>query len=469
MRNYVLSIVVVFCLFSACKRSVVSNGSMGDAAYSHALLEIEKGNNLYANCQFCEAMDAYINALKIVDSLSYSSKTDSIYGVVYQHISDIFSDCEMYETSKEVIIKALEYSLRVEDSLNIASGYRKIGNLCYYLSEIDNPDTMLYYLQKSLPYAKGEDPYYSALYMAVVGVYKDQADISQYMPVRGKGITFLPDSFNERLPYLNNYIAWCLWVIGKVPEAISYAEKSVSSTDMKQQIDAYNLLNKLYLDLGDTVLAIKSAKKLDSINQLFFEAKRKAAGIEKAFERYETEKSHQQESTTREMMVIPTGWIILIVILFFLIIGCIIWRKRKRKIAHAFALSFSKQWETFEAEEICRIISEKCASEPDITAANVSSSMICLSVKEWNTLKKTIDQYFNGFLKKMQETYPTLNEGELQYIILSVFKLSEVQKAALLGLSYQGCISRRNRVQNKTNMDDLHEEITEVLKNITEA
>lgn len=467
MRKFLLSIVAVFCMFCSCNRIIVSNGSKGDASYCNALVEVEQGNSLYANCQFSEAMDAYIRALKSIDTLPYGSKTDSLYGVVYQYISDVFSDCEMYVPAKETCFHALNFSIKAEDSVNIAVCYRKAGNLCYYLDEVENPDTLLYYLQKSLPYAKGEDPLYSALYMAVVGVYKDQSDISRFMPTRGDGITLLPEGFNERLPYLNNYIAWCLWVMGRTQEAISYAERTISSSNMKQQFDAYSLLNKMFLEVGDTASAIASLKQLDSINQLFVEAKRKAAGIEKAYGLYETEKAVCQKSTSRKKIVVSIAWIIPIAILLLLAIICMIQRKRKKSKTSAY--SFSKRWEAFEAEEMCRRIVEKCASEPDITATNVSSSMICLTINEWSTLKKTFDHYFNGFMKKMKETYPDLNEGELQYILLSVFELSEVQKAALLGLSYQGCISRRNRIQNKTNMNNIHEELNIILKNITET
>ena len=425
---------------------------------------METGNYFYSNCHFSEAINSYINALKSLDSINTTCKTDSLYGIIYQQISDVFSDCERYETAKELGFLALKYSRNANDSSNIATCYRKIGNLCYYLSEVDNPDTLLYYLQNSLPYAKGEDPYYSALYMALIGIYKEKEDNSLFMSVRGNGITLLPKDFNERLPYLNNYIAWCLWLLGKSNEAIIYAEKNVESNNIKQQLDAFNLLGKLYLEVGDTTAAIINSKKLDSLNIILSEAKRKASGIEKTYRQYETEKASHIITLNTEKPFITIGWVVGIVLLVLVVLIFMLNLQWKRKKTEKISKLFSKHWNEFESDEIHQIIIDKCASELDLTATNVSTSMICMSGKEWKALKNAFDKYFNGFIQKLKEQYPELNEGELEYILISVFDLSEVQKAALLGLSYQGCISRRNRVQNKLNTCDIQNFLFNTLK-----
>lgn len=463
MSRYILSVLIV-CLIGICNKVSFSNTTKQTENYNYAIKQMETGNYFYSNCHFSEAINSYINALKSLDSINTTCKTDSLYGIIYQQISDVFSDCERYETAKELGFLALKYSRNANDSLNIATCYRKIGNLCYYLSEVDNPDTLLYYLQNSLPYAKGEDPYYSALYMALIGIYKEKEDNSLFMSVRGNGITLLPKDFNERLPYLNNYIAWCLWLLGKSNEAIIYAEKNVESNNIKQQLDAFNLLGKLYLEVGDTTAAIINSKKLDSLNIILSEAKRKASGIEKTYRQYETEKASHIITLNTEKPFITIGWVVGIVLLVLVVLIFMLNLQRKRKKTEKISKLFSKHWNEFESDEIHQIIIDKCASELDLTATNVSTSMICMSGKEWKALKNAFDKYFNGFIQKLKEQYPELNEGELEYILISVFDLSEVQKAALLGLSYQGCISRRNRVQNKLNTCDIQNFLFNTLK-----
>lgn len=411
-------------------------------------------------------MDSYIIALKYLDSLRPSTATDSLYGVIYQHISDLFSECDKYESAKETYLQSLEYSIRADDSITIASCYRKIGNMCYYLSETENPDTLLFYMQKSIPYAKDEDPYYSAFYMALIGIYKDKTDIAGFIPERPKGITLLPNGFDERQPFLNNYIAWFLWMIGETEQAISYAKQNVESDNLIQQIDALGMLSKVYLEIGDTTAAIISVHRHDSLSQLLVEAKRKAACIEKQLRQYEDEKEQKWEKELSENSIKIVIWILsLMFLLLVTTISLVLGKKRKTSKIQSVS-SFLERFELLENSDICKRITTRCDSEPYLTASNVAASMICLTQSDWKELEKTYEQCFNGCIEKILHQYPNLNEGELHYYMLSLFDLSEVQKAALLGLSYQGSISRRNRVQNKTGVDNLHEDIINLFKNI---
>ena len=471
MKHLVLSIFIGFSILSACGQITISKEENRAKTVRCCLKYDSIGYYSYSNCRFTEAMADYINALKCLDSLTSSTSVDSLYGIVYQHISDLLSECDKDEAAKDVCFQSLEYSLRAEDSTSIAQCYRKIGNLCYYLSETDVPDTLLYYMQKSLSFVHGEDPYYSAFYTALIGIYKNknEINITNYLPTGMKGITLLPNDSFERLPYLNNYIALFYWMIGETVQAIDYAVQSASSDNIRQQIDALGILEKIYFETGDTTAAVKSLTQLDSLNVVLSEAKRKASGIEKQLRQYETEKELQIKNATTKKHIKVVIRAILIVFLSVMITWYAFYRmkiaiKREKKTP-----SFSEQWEAFEGTEIYKKITEKCSSKHDLTASNVSSSMICLSHSDWHELEKAYKRCFNDCVGKLIRQYPNLNEGESRYLMLSLLELSEVQKAALLGLSYQGCISRRNRVQNKTGMGNLHENFRNILKNITES
>ena len=138
---------------------------------------------------------------------------------------------------------------------------------------------------------------------------------------------------------------------------------------------------------------------------------------------------------------------------------------RKRKIANS--EFFSERWNKFESSEIYVLIKNRCESESDLSAVNVSTSMIRLRENEITNLQKEINISFNDFVNKFRETFPELNKGEIDYCMLSILRISEIHKAALLGLSYQGCVSRKKKVLEKTKMSNVNDEILFLLKNIT--
>ena len=90
--------------------------------------------------------------------------------------------------------------------------------------------------------------------------------------------------------------------------------------------------------------------------------------------------------------------------------------------------------------------------------------MICLNEKEKMNLEKEINLCFNDFVNKIRTTFPELNKGEIDYCMLSLLSISEIHKAALLGLSYQGCVSRKKRVAEKTKMSNINEELLSFLQ-----
>lgn len=465
MKHFILSILIGISILSACNKGALPK-TTNESNLLQCFMKYDSiGYYYYSTYQFKESMDCYINALIILDSIPTSSTADSLYGIVYQKISDLLFECDKYESAKDICFHSLEYSLKSGDSISIASCYRKIGNLCYYLSEKDNPDTLLYYLQKSLPYAKGEDPYFSALYIALVGAYKDKTLPAKFMPERGKGIMLLPDDCDDRLPYLNNYFAWTLWVIEETEQAISYAEQSASSSNLKQQLNALAMLGEMYLEMGDTATSIIKTSQYDSLNLVFSEAKRKASGIEKQLRQYETEKRLQSDEAAAKHPAVTIGCATLVALLITMaVVG--FFRKKKAK---TMTPSFKELSERFESTEIYQKIEEKCTLEADLTASNLTTSTICLHRNEWKDLEKACGDCFSNSMERFKELHPDLNDGEWQYIMLSLLDLSEVHKAALLGLSYQGCISRRNRVLNKTGMSNLHDEMRNALKNIMET
>ena len=452
-----------FIVMLSPNRVVVGNESKQRQQFSLALVRdiIEQAQDKQANMNFKEAVEYYIEALSALDSLPTDTATSLLRNKAYIGVADVFMDCEMYEAAKETCFKALDLCVKSNDSANIAVCYRKIGNLCYYLSETDNPDTLLHYLQKSMPYAKGEDPYISAFYITLIAGLKDRETTEEFMPKRIKGITLLPAEHEKRLPYLENYTAWALWISNEHDKAISYAKRNANSSDLRLKISSLELLNVFYLKTCDTAMAVGTRCRLDSIENLLKEEKRKAAGIENAFAQYEESRNGADGSKSLNI-------ILLIALIVLFVIAALLFA-RKRKGEKTSTCNVDKLLSDFKNSGICVKIAEKCESEKGLTAANVAASNIRLTKNEIMELEQEVNNSFSSFANKFHEMHPDINEGEWHYILVTLLKTNEVEKSALLGLSYQGCTSRRKRVLEKLKTTNLNEYLRKMLENITQT
>ena len=403
----------------------------------------------YTKCHFDEAIRCYINALKFSDKVEYNY---NIKGDVYKNIADVFYDCENYTLSKDLYFKSLDYCLNSIDSINIVHDYRRIGNICYYLSENDNPDTLQYYMQKSMNFAQKEEPLISALYMALTTAFHHKEKLESLSPNRMKGISLLPDNRVAMNYSLNNYLSVLYQIEGNIDGAIKHSIIALGSDDIKKQMLAHKQLSNIYLINGDTLSSVYHDLKYDSINDIFSEYKRRASATENLLYEYENE-SHdiKNKSGDRYITIIISTLIIIMTLSVSIFI-----KKKRRKANKEY---FSERWNNFTSSDIFLSIKDKCESESDLSASNVSASMICLKENEKMNLEKEINHCFKDFVNHIRKTYPELNKGEIDYCMISLLDISEIHKAALLGLSYQGCVSRRKRVAEKTKMSNINEDL----------
>lgn len=409
----------------------------------------------YTTCHFDDALKCYINALKFSDKIK--DNNHNIKGDIYKNIADVFYDCENYTLSKDLYFKSLDYCLTSLDSNNIVHDYRRIGNICYYLSENENPDTLQYYMQKSMNFSQKEEPLISALYMALTTAFHQKEKLEGLSPNRMKGISLLPDNRIAMNYSLNNYLSVLYQIEGDIDGAIKHSKIVLNSNDIKKQMSAHRQLSNLYLIKGDTALSVCHSLKYDSINEIFSEFKRKSLSAENLLYEYERDNQYAEKKKGNIHVVYLAFSLIIILTssIFFII-------KRKRNASSKD--DFSERWNRFISSEIFILIKDKCESESDLSATNVSASMICLKENEKMNLEKEINLCFNDFVNEIRTTFPELNKGEIDYCMLSLLSISEIHKAALLGLSYQGCVSRKKRVAEKTKMSNINEELLSFLQ-----
>lgn len=125
---------------------------------------------------------------------------------------------------------------------------------------------------------------------------------------------------------------------------------------------------------------------------------------------------------------------------------------------------FLERWNSFQETEIFNSIIERCKYNKHLIGETIMYFKNPLTASEISTFKATIDSFFNNFTHRFSSQYPDLSDVELDYCYISILPLTEIQKAGLLSLSYQGIVSRRKRVTNKLKKSLFSQKLTDFMK-----
>lgn len=143
-------------------------------------------------------------------------------------------------------------------------------------------------------------------------------------------------------------------------------------------------------------------------------------------------------------------WIVVILVVVSILIVVVYVKNNKNKSSYELANTlFLKKWNTFQETEIVMSIIERCDDNKDLMGDTVMYFKKPLTNTEISVFKATVDSLFNDFTNRFSSKYLDLTKVELDYCFISILPLTEIQKAGLLSLSYQGIVSRRKRVTSK--------------------
>lgn len=125
---------------------------------------------------------------------------------------------------------------------------------------------------------------------------------------------------------------------------------------------------------------------------------------------------------------------------------------------------FQQQWKAFEDSEIYQAVIDSCPDSKEISVASVDLYHHHFSAKNFLTLRKTLNQLFCHCIDHFTEQHSNFNETDINYCLLSFFNITEVQKTALIGLSYQGVRTSRNKILKELHTDDLAATLKQMLE-----
>ena len=215
---------------------------------------------------------------------------------------------------------------------------------------------------------------------------------------------------------------------------------------MFDQRDAAEGLSEIYKVLGDEKESVKYASIYCEIQKKSLDLKIQNATIGKIYDTYLNEKMLPEKNDVARQAI----WIVVILVIVAITILVVYVKNNKDKSSYELANTlFLEKWNTFQETEIVMSIIERCDDNKDLMGDTVMYFKKPLTNTEISVFKATIDSLFNDFTNRFSSKYSDLTKVEFDYCFISILPLTEIQKAGLLSLSYQGIVSRRKRVTNK--------------------
>ena len=410
------------------------------------------GSIFAANKDYTMAMEHFIISLKSLDDLPfhiYEMQQNRLKGLIYKKISSMFLFCEFFDKSLDMLLESIAKFHACNDSSHLLVEYLTLGSFCDMLDEDgSNPDTNLYYIRKAENYLPKfpELSYERAYYDYCLSYY--YRSVNQHdtaLLLRTKALRNMP-KYNSFYYSMSRAAAYAFYAEQKYDSALYYALEAFRSPDLFDQRDAAEGLSEIYKVLDDEKESVKYASIYREIQKKCLDLKIQNATIGKIYDTYLNEKMLPEKNDVARHAI----WIAVILVVMAITILVVYVKNNKDKSSYELANTlFLEKWNTFQETEIVMSIIERCDDNKDLMGDTVMYFKKPLTNTEISVFKATIDSLFNDFTNRFSSKYPDLTKVELDYCFISILPLTEIQKAGLLSLSYQGIVSRRKRVTNK--------------------
>lgn len=426
-----------------------------DMARSHHIL----GSIYAANKDYNMAMEHFIISLKSLDDLPdgmYPIQRNRLTGLIYKKISSMFLFCEFFDMSFDVLLESIDKFQECNDSSHLLVEYLTLGSFCDMLDENgSNPDTNLYYIRKAENYlSKFQEQSYERAYYdyCLSYYYRSIGHQDTALILRAKALRNMP-KYNSFYYSMNRAAAYAFYAEQEYDSALYYALEAFRSPDLFDQRDAAEGLSEIYKCLGDEKESAKYASIYRESQKKCLDLKIKNATIIKTYDAYVKDKilCENNEKQTQSVWIVMIMVVVVIIIYFYI---------KKNKSVSSEELTntlFLDKWNIFQETEIFMSIIERCDDNKDLMGDTIMYFKQPLTNAEITTFEATINSIFCDFTNRFSLKHPNLTKVELDYCFLSILPITEIQKAGLLSLSYQGIVSRRKRVSTKLK-ESLHDQ-----------
>lgn len=389
-----------------------------------------------------------------------------------------------------------EYSGKVRYSKEALNAALRMGNNFYKILALNDIATGYYFQAKfdsALYY--GNAAYKAALEDSLPGqlryIYTDLGSVYKEIGEYEKALDYINRSIAMR-PLKDSIAIMGLYAIkldlfgrlGQYDSAHHYFEKSVVSSSLATQVDAYNYMAQTYYRMGRPAEAypmlLQSMELADTVRKQHHTAEAIALQELYRHEQLSVENLYwRSQAAERQSNVYLMT--ILTLLLFWAASGIyFIYRRNRRRLemqrnqlahqqeelhlqrkASSESLQRMAELEQKEAklkETFFRRLNQRIVQEIE------SGGNIILSDDDWEDIVVNADIIFDGFTKRLQQAYPALNKDDLRYCCMVKMQLSQSEMSQIMHLEKDSVKKRLKRIRVEKMGADSGVTLEELLK-----
>lgn len=422
------------------------------SSYTSAHTHYSNGLRLFQNDSLIEALDEYLNALKIMetsDSINYHPR---FMMLIHWQLGNLFSSQYMQEPAIVCYENALNYTGTSED---MPSDYTRLSKLLgAQYHRLQKYDTARYYYYEALQLLSDTNnldynqlQFYNAMLDCVIG----EAD-EQYLGKLKKlaAQTSEPYRFTHFITIGEFY-----YEANQYDSAIVYLKPAFDNiNDVELKCLAADFLQNIYQNRGDTLTASQYALYFTTHHEDDRVTNARTSTLNDMFQKHQQWEQQRLQTIEHQRFI---KYITLLSILLILPILLILLLKKKKPSS---TNSFSSRFSLFEKSEIVTIIRERLSKNHDkMSVKNIDEQTeLSLDNAGFVALRSAVDTHFDGLLKNLSTKYPDLNVNDLNCCCLAILSLSNTEMAVLLGVKYNSLTNRLAKIKKILNTDEnLHD------------
>lgn len=446
----ILSILIFALLLSHCTiHTKPDKFLIARTHYSNGLI-------LFQNDSLIEALDEYLNALKIIETSDSITQHPRFTMLIHWQLGNLFSSQYMQEPAIVCYENALNYTGTSED---MPSDYTRLSKLLgAQYHRLQKYDTARYYYHEalqSLPDTNNLDynqlQFYNAMLDCVIG----EAD-EQYLGKLKKlaAQTSEPYRFTHFITIGEFY-----YEANQYDSAIVYlkpAFNNINHVELKYR--AADFLQNIYQNRGDTLTASQYALYFTKHHEDDRVTNARTSTLNDMFQKHQQWEQQRLQTVEHQHFI---KYITLLSTLLILLILPILLLKKKKP-----STTFSSRFSLFEKSEIVILIRERLAKNHDkMSVKNIDEQTeLSLDNAGFVALRTAVDTYFDGLLKNLSTKYPDLNVNDLNCCCLAILGLSNTEMAVLLGVKYNSLTNRLAKIKKILNTEEnLHDFLLKTL------
>ena len=429
----------------------------GDSLYAERALYC-KGHMERRLYRYSDAMQSFLKALLFLQG---SGNNEQLYrvntwlGVVCLNQGE-YSGKVRY--SKEALKAALSMGNNFYKNLalnDISTGY-------YFEAKYDSA---LYYAQAAYNAALVDTlpNQLRFVYTNLGSIYAEMGEHEKALEYINKSIALRPKRDSLAIPGLYNNKIDLFGKLGQYDSAYYYFQKAVVSPSLGNQADACRFMARCYYQMDAYPLLSRFTELADTIRQR--QHTEEAIALQELYqhEQLSIENLYWRSQAAERLSNVYLMTTLSLLLLWVASTIYFIYRRNRRRLIAQQEQLASQQEELYiqrevSSESLRRLVEmeQKEAKLKETFFRRLSQRVvleierggnIILSDEDWDDIVQNADIIFDGFTRRLQQEYPSLNKDDLRYCCMVKMQLSQSEMSQIMHLEKDSVKKRLKRIR----------------------